>query len=83
MEAAGRTLIGKATTILFFFGDHGPRTNVISKVKGFRLVFHFNFEPLRLIFLKSLPSAISNGRKRSSLQFMVEVQVSGSAGGPE
>ena len=30
VEAAGRTLIGKQGEELFFFGDHGPRTNVIS-----------------------------------------------------
>ena len=34
-EAAGRTLIGKQGEDLLFFGDHVPRTNVISKIKGF------------------------------------------------
>ena len=38
VEAAGRTLIGKQGEDLFF-GDHGPRTNVIYKRKGFHLVF--------------------------------------------
>ena len=58
VEAAGRTLIGKQGEDLFiylfvfFFGDHSPRTNVISKIKDFHLVFHFNFAPLRLIVLK-------------------------------
>ena len=37
-EAAGRTLIGKLGEI-FFLGDYGPRTNVISKIKVFYLVF--------------------------------------------
>ena len=53
VEAAGRTLIGKQgedLSLFFFFGDHSRRTNVISKIKGFHLVFHFNFAPLRLIF---------------------------------
>ena len=36
----------------FFFGDHGPGTNVISKMKGFQLVVYSNFAPLRLILLK-------------------------------
>ena len=54
VEAAGRTLIGKEGEDLFsfFFGDHSPRTNVISKIRSFHLVFHFYFAPLRLIFLK-------------------------------
>ena len=53
VEAAGRTLIGKqGEDLLFFFGYHSPRANVICKIKGFRLVFHFNFAPLRLILLK-------------------------------
>ena len=57
VEAAGRTLIGKqgkdlSIFFFFFFGDHSPRTNVTSKIQGFHLVFHFNFAPLRLIFLK-------------------------------
>ena len=53
VEAAGRTLIGKQGEdffIFFFFGGHSTRTNVISKMKGFHLVFHFTFAPLRLIF---------------------------------
>ena len=50
VEAAGRTLIGKQGEDLFSFGDHGPRTNVISKMRGFHLVFYSNFAPLRLIF---------------------------------
>ena len=52
--AAGRMLIGKQGEDLFFFflGDHSPSTNVIAKIKGFHLVFHFNYAPLRLIFLK-------------------------------
>ena len=50
VEAAGRTLIGKQGEDFFFFGDHGPRTNVISKIRGFHLVFYSNFAPLRLIF---------------------------------
>ena len=45
-EAAGRTLIGKQGE--FFFGDHSPHANVISKIKDFHLVFHSNFAPLRL-----------------------------------
>ena len=49
VEAAGRTLIGKQGEDLFF-GDHGPRTNVISKIRGFHLVFYSNFAPLSLIF---------------------------------
>ena len=52
VEAAGRTLIGKQGEDLFFFGDHGPRTNVILKIKGFHLVFYSNFAPLRLILFK-------------------------------
>ena len=55
VEAAGRTLIGKQgedLLIFLFFGDHSPRKNVIFKIHGFHLVFHFNFAPLRLIFLK-------------------------------
>ena len=53
VETAGRTLIGKQGENLFsFFEDHGPRTNVISKIKDFHLVFHFNFAPLKLVFLK-------------------------------
>ena len=51
VEAAGRTLIEKQGEDLFF-GDHGPRTNVISKIKGSHLVFYSNVVPLRLIFLK-------------------------------
>ena len=51
VEAAGRTLIGKQGED-FFFRDHGPRTNVISKMKGFHLVFYSNFALLRLISLK-------------------------------
>ena len=47
VEAAGRTLIGKQGEDLFF-RDHGPRTNVISKMKGFHLVFYSNFASLRL-----------------------------------
>ena len=52
VEAAGRTLIGTQGEDLFsfIFGDRSPRTNVISTIKGFHLVFHFNFAPLRLIF---------------------------------
>ena len=50
VEAAGRTLIGKQGEDFFFFGDHVPRTNVISKIKGFHLVFYSRFAPLRLIF---------------------------------
>ena len=49
VEAAGRTLIGKQGEDLLF-GDYGPRTNVISKIKGFHLVFYSNFAPLGLIF---------------------------------
>ena len=49
VEAAGRTLIGKQGEDLFF-GDHGPCTNVISKIRDFQLVFYSNFAPLRLIF---------------------------------
>ena len=52
VEAAGRTLIEKQGEDLFF-GDHGPRTNVISKMKGSHLVFfvfYSNFVPLRLVF---------------------------------
>ena len=52
VEAAGRTLIGKQGED-FVFGDHSPSTNVISKLKGFHLVFlvfYSNFAPLRLIF---------------------------------
>ena len=55
VEAAGLTLIGKQDEDRFLGGDHGPRTNVISKIKGFHfvfLVFYSNFAPLRLIFLK-------------------------------
>ena len=48
VEAAGRTLIGKQGEDLFF-GDHGPRTNVISKIRSFHLVFHSNFAQLWLI----------------------------------
>ena len=62
VETVGRTLIGTQGED-FFFGDHSPGTNVISKVKGFHLVFHFNFAPLRLIFFKSLPSMISKRKK--------------------
>ena len=51
VEAAGRTLIGKQGED-FSFRDHGPRTNVISKIKGFHLVFYSRFAPLRLILLK-------------------------------
>ena len=50
IEAAGYTLIGKQED--FSFRDHGPRTNVISKMKGFPLVFYSNFALLRLILLK-------------------------------
>ena len=50
VEAAGRTLIGKQGEDPFFFGDHGPRPNVISQIRGFHLVFYSNFAPLRLIF---------------------------------
>ena len=50
VEAAGRTLIEKQGEDLFFFGDHDPRANVISKKRGFHLVFYSNFAPLRLIF---------------------------------
>ena len=50
VEAAGRTLIEKQGEDLLFLGDHGPRTNVISKIRGFHLVFCSNFAPLRLIF---------------------------------
>ena len=42
VDAAGRTLIGKQGENLFFFfffRDHGPRTNVISKIIDFHLVF--------------------------------------------
>ena len=56
VEASGRTLIGKQGEDLFFFGDNGPRTNVISKIRGSHLVFNVfysNFAPLRLIFLKT------------------------------
>ena len=49
VEAAGRTLIGKQGED-FFFGDHGPSTNVIFKIRGFHLVFSSNFAPLRPIF---------------------------------
>ena len=54
VEAAGSTLIGKQGEDLFL-GDHGPRTNVISKIKGFQpvfLVLYSNFAPLKLISLK-------------------------------
>ena len=54
VEAAGHTLIGKQGKD-FFFGDHDPCTNVISKIKDFHpvfLVFYSNFTPFRLIFLK-------------------------------
>ena len=78
VDAAGRTLIRKQGEDFFsFFGDHGPRSNVISKVKGFRLVFlvfYSNFAPLRLIFFwKSLLSMIFKGKIRSSSQFTLEV----------
>ena len=49
VEAAGRTLIGKQGEDLFF-GDRGPRTNVISKIRDFHLVFYSNFAPSKLIF---------------------------------
>ena len=54
VDTAGRTLIGKQGEDLFFFflGDHGPRTNVISKIKVFHLVFYSNFAPVKLIVLK-------------------------------
>ena len=51
VEAAGRTLSGKQGED-FFFRDHNSRTNMISKIKGFHLVFYSNFAPLRLILLK-------------------------------
>ena len=52
VETAGNTLIGKQGKDLFFiFGDHSPRTNVISK-RSFHLVFYFNFALLRLVYLK-------------------------------
>ena len=38
VEAVGRNLIEKRGKDLFF-GNLGPRTNVISKTKGFHLVF--------------------------------------------
>ena len=55
VEAAGRTVIekqGEDPFLFLFFGDYGPRTNVISKIKGVHfvfLVFYSNFTPLRLI----------------------------------
>ena len=55
VEAAGRTLTGKQGENLYFIGDHGPRTDVICKIKGFHLVllvFLSKFAPLRLSFLK-------------------------------
>ena len=67
VKAAGRTLIGKQGE------DHNLRANVISKTRGFHLVLHFNFTPLRLIFFKPLPSVISKGRKMCFAQFMVGV----------
>ena len=72
VEDAGRTLIGKQGEDLFW-GDHGLRTNVISKIRGFHLVFYSNFATLRLIFCKSLPSVISKGKKRSSAKFTVRI----------
>ena len=51
VEAAGSTLIGKQGEDSFF-RDHDPRANVISKMRGFHLVFHSNFALLRLILLK-------------------------------
>ena len=54
VETAGRTLIGKQGEDPFF-GDQGPRTNVISRMKGFYpvfLVLYSNFAPLKLISLK-------------------------------
>ena len=54
VEAAGRTLMGKQGEDLFsFFVLEIRVTNVISKIKGFHLVFHFSFAPLKLIFLKT------------------------------
>ena len=50
LKPRGRTLIGKQGEDLLFLGDHGPHTNVISNIRGFHLVFHSNFAPLRLIF---------------------------------
>ena len=50
VEVAGRTLIGKQGEDLFFFGDHGPHTSVIFKIRGFHLVFYSNFALLKLIF---------------------------------
>ena len=50
VEAAGRTLIEKQGEDLFFFENHGPHTNVFSKIRGFHLLFYSNFAPLRLIF---------------------------------
>ena len=71
VEAAGRTLIGKQGED-FLFGDHGPRTNVISRMKGFHLVFYFNFAPLRLILLKII-AILDLRKKRSSAEFTVRV----------
>ena len=54
VEVAGHTLMGKQGED-FFFRNHGPRTNVISKIKSFHLVFlvfYSNFAPQRLVFLK-------------------------------
>ena len=72
VEAAGRTLIGKQGED-FFFRDHGPGTNVISKMKNFHLVFYSNFAPLRLILLKITAIHDLLRKKRSSAQFAVEV----------
>ena len=86
VEAAGRTLIGKqGEDLLLFFGvgNHCPSTNVISKIKGFHLVFHFTFAPSRLIFLKITAIRDLLRKKRCSTQLMVGVKVSVNAGGPE
>ena len=82
VEAAGRTLIGKLGED-FFFRDYGPRTNVISKMKGFHPVFDFNFASLRLLLLKITAIHDLSRKKRSSAQFTVGVYVRVSAGGPE
>ena len=69
-EAAGRTLIGKQE---FFFGDHSQRANVISKIKDFHLVFHSNFAPLRLIFLKITAIHDLQTKRKFSAQFTMGV----------
>ena len=55
-EAAGRMLIGNLGEDLSFFW----------RSQGFHLVFHFNFAPLRLIFLKITAIRDLSKKKRPS-----------------